>query len=113
MQDIDDYIAQVQRELGSAVAAATSGDTRLAWQFATDHRFLLVGTIVPVTLLFRSPTVAMGAMRLLIPLYSVGRFLPPRLQWRIFSRMWVGAILYLERAAGQMRVIDKTRGHRR
>ena len=45
-------------------------------------------------------TVAPQALRLIGPLLALGRFLPPRLQWRLFSRMWVGAILYLERAVG-------------
>jgi len=101
MADIDTYIARVQRELQVAVSAATSGDTRQAWQFASDHRFLLVGTIVPITLIFRSPGASMLVFRMLGPLYALGRFLPPQLQWRLFSRMWVGAILYLERAVGR------------
>lgn len=50
MAGIDTYI--VQMELQLAVSAATSGDARQAWQFASGHRFLLVGTIVPITLLF-------------------------------------------------------------
>jgi hypothetical protein len=101
MADIDTYIARVQRELQVAVSAATSGDTRQAWQFASDHRFLLVGTIVPITLLFRSPGASILVFRMLGPLYALGRFLPPHLQWRLFSRMWVGAILYLERAVSR------------
>ena len=109
MTDIDDYIARVQRELQVAVSAATSGDTRQAWKFASDHRFLLVGTIVPITLLFRSPGVSIAVLRLLGPLYAAGRFLPPQLQWQLFSRMWVGAILYLERALGQAGRVGRKR----
>ena len=90
-------------ELQTALAAATSGDARQAWRFAAEHRFLLVGTLVPLTLLFRSPGASVAIFRLLGPMYALGRFLPPKLQWRLFSRMWVGAILYLERAVGRGR----------
>ena len=55
------------------------------------------GTVVPVAIVFRSPAASMFAMRAVGILYGVGRFLPPQVRWRLFSRLWVGAILYLER----------------
>ena len=98
MKDVDAYIARVQYELGEAVGMAVKQqDTRLAWQFASNHKALLIGTVVPLTIVFRSPQAAMFAMRGMGVVYTFSRILPPGVQWRLFSRMWVGAILYLEK----------------
>ena len=42
----------VWSDLGMAGIDTYIVDARQAWQFASGHRFLLVGTIVPITLLF-------------------------------------------------------------
>jgi len=106
MADVDAYIDRVGIELNTAVSQAVSGNTAPAWAFAREHRALLVGTIVPITLLFRSPTASVFVLRLLGPAYALGRYLPPRMQWRIFSRLWVGSIIYLERVG--TRLVDAT-----
>ena len=102
MADVDAYIERVGIELNSAVSQAVRGNTAPAWAFAREHKALVIGTVVPITLLFRSPTASVFIFRLLGPALALGRFLPPRLQWRIFSRLWVGAILYTERVGTRL-----------
>ena len=97
MADIDAYIGRVGYELSRATQTALGGDTRLAWQFARDHRALVVGTLVPLTLVLRSPALSMFALRGLTVVFGAARFLPVRYQWYVLSRLWVGAILHLER----------------
>lgn len=69
-----------------------------AWAFARDHRGLIIGTIAPALLLLRVPAAAMWATRLLMPLIALSRFLPVDLQWYLLSRLWVKAILHMQRA---------------
>ncbi len=96
-EEIDRYIYTIQQEFKLAVTDAGSGDFSKAKAFASEHRTLLFGTLVPMTLLLRSPAVAAMSLRLVAPAVFLARFLPVRMQWYIFSRLWVKGILYLER----------------
>ena len=100
MAEIDLYISRVQIEAGRALGlATTTGDTSLARQFAKDHRALLIGTIGPALLVLRVPSAAIWATRLVTPFLFLTRLgLPINLQWYLFSRMWVRAVLHMERA---------------
>ena len=53
--------------------------------------------LVPLTLVLRSPALSMFALRGLTVVFGAARFLPVRYQWYVLSRLWVGAILHLER----------------
>ena len=96
MAEIDRYIERVQYEFGAAVGHATRGNRAPAWQFARDHRALLIGTIGPALVLLRVPAAAMWATRLLVGVAAVARFLPLQWQWYLLSRLWVRAVLYMD-----------------
>lgn len=97
MGDIDDYIKQIQLEMGQAVGSATKhGDFGPAWSFAAKHRGLIIGTLLPVTLLVRSPALTSASLRLIGPIFFVARaVLPVHIQWYLFSRLWVAACKYV------------------
>ena len=98
-QDIDAYLQRLQLELQQALVSGARGDFGPAWSFACQHRFLLVGTIVPVALVFRSPALVLMATRALGTFVILTqRILPPRAQWYLLSRLWVASIRYVERA---------------
>lgn len=111
MAEIDAYIARVQVEAGRAIGlASTAGDLSLARQFATDHRALLIGTIGPALLVLRVPSAALWATRLLTPLLFLTRVgLPINLQWYLLSRMWVRAVLHMERVVAAIALDDSSR----
>ncbi len=97
VQEIDEYIARVQVEAGRALGLASKGDLSLARQFAMDHKALLIGTIGPALILLRVPQAAILSTRLIYPVLFLARILPPRIQYYLFSRLWVRAILHMER----------------
>jgi hypothetical protein len=97
MADIDAYVAQMQREMRQAVGAGVKGDYGPGWRFAREHRSLIIGTLIPVTLLVRSPALTAASLRLIGPVFALSRVLPLRFQWYVFSRLWIGACRYLGR----------------
>ena len=100
MAEIDAYIARVQLEAGRALRLATTGDTSLAWQFAKEHRALLIGTIGPALLVLRVPAAAVWSVRLASALVFLARLgMPINMQWYLLSRLWVRAVLHMERVA--------------
>lgn len=101
LADIDEYLLRTQREFAHAMAAASSGNLGPARQFASDHRALLLGTIVPVVAVFRFPAANLLAFRAMAAALWLSRIaLPLHVQWRLFSRLWVRAVLFLEKAVG-------------
>ena len=99
MDEIDEYVKQIQREMRHAMhQAGTKGDFGPGWAFAREHRALLLGTLVPITLLLRSPALTAMSLRVLpISFYLSRYFLPLNVQWYFFSRLWIAAIKYVEK----------------
>ena len=78
--EIDAYIQQIRQEMMSAgIAATTKGDFGPAWQFAREHKALVLGTVVPITLFFRSPVFASWALRLLGPVFAISLRVSPHM----------------------------------
>ena len=116
--EIDIYIKQIQREMHHAMSQAGQANFGPGWEFAHKHRALLLGTLLPITLLVRSPALTAASLRL-IPMsaFLARTVLPLHLQWYAFSRLWIAAIKYVERqidspGQGQAGGQDQAKGPR-
>jgi len=98
--DLELYLKRVSQEGTDAFAAATDGrrDFGPAKRFASDHRGVILTTVVPLLLVLRYPAAAFAAARggLLVALGAF-RFIPHELRYQLLSRAWLAAVSYLER----------------
>ena len=98
LDEIDEYVKEIQREMGRALGQAGQGNFGPAWEFARQHRALVLGTLVPITLLVRSPALTAMSWRLLPFSVFLSRYVMPiNMQWYLFSRLWIAAIKYVEK----------------
>jgi len=95
--EIDAYVSQIRSEMQSAGSSAAKGEFGPAWAFAREHKALVLGTVIPITLFFRSPVFAATALRILGPLFAISLRVSPQMTWYLFSRLWIAAIKYVER----------------
>ena len=96
--EIDEYLKQMQLEMGRALATAVKGDFGAAWAFAREHRAFLIGTVVPLTLVLRFPALSASSLRLVGMAAVLARWgLPLHLQWYLFSRLWIAGIRYVDK----------------
>ena len=97
--EIDAYIQQIRQEMYNAGHAATTRrDFGPAWNFAREHKALVIGTAIPIALFFRSPIFASWALRLLGPAFALSLRVSPQMTWYLFSRLWIAAIKYVEKS---------------
>ena len=96
--EIDEYLRQMQLEMGRALAVAVKGDFGPAWAFAREHRAFLIGTVVPLTLVLRFPALTASSLRFIVYAAFIARLgLPLNLQWYLFSRLWIKGIRYVDK----------------
>jgi hypothetical protein len=101
--EVDMYVKQIQKELHHAMTeAGANANFGPGWEFAVRHKALVLGTLVPITLIVRSPALTAASLRVLpFSLFLARSFLPLHLQWYFFSRLWIAAIKYVEKRVGK------------
>ena len=57
------YAKEVQEDAEVAVTAANEGDWAPARGFAAKHKFLILGTLLPLALVLRYPPLILTALR--------------------------------------------------
>jgi hypothetical protein len=81
------------------MGAASQGNYSLARSFASEHRALLLGIALPaVVVLCGLAAFALAARAATFSVFLSRTVLPLNLQWYLFSRMWVRAVLSAQRA---------------
>jgi hypothetical protein len=101
--EVDEYVRQIQKELHHAMTeAGANANFGPGWEFAVRHKALVLGTLLPITLIVRSPALTAASLRVLpFSLFLARSFLPLHLQWYFFSRLWIAAIKYVEKQVGK------------
>jgi hypothetical protein len=78
-----DYIARVGSEFARAFqTAATGGGLAEARAFASEHRGLVLSTILPLAIVARYPAAGIAALRIIAPAFLIAARIVP-LQVRV------------------------------